>query len=102
MESKKNYWSEFKNNLEPKMIEIENHLTNKQQINKNDIEESIKQWLENIVYEVDKNSPKVNFKVTPNVNENDEIKLLERQYENLRLNSNSWTREQIAEIKNLQ
>ena len=84
------------------MIEIENHLTNKQQINKTDIEESTKQWLENIIYEVDNNSPKVNFKVIPNVKENDKIKLLERKYENLRFNSNSWTREQIAEIRNLQ
>ena len=99
---KKTNWSEFKNNLELKMIEIENHLTNKQQINKTDIEESTKQWLENIIYEVDNNSPKVNFKVISNVKENDKIKLLERKYENLRFNSNSWTREQIAEIKNLQ
>ena len=99
---KKTNWPEFKNNLELKMTEIENHLTNKQQINKTDIEESTKQWLENIIYEVDNNSPKVNFKVIPNVKENDKIKLLERKYENLRFNSNSWTREQIAEIRNLQ
>ena len=49
-----------------------------------------------------KTTTKRHFKIIPNIKESDTLKLLEQRYQRLRFQTNSWTRDQLDEIKNLQ
>ena len=83
------------------MSNNENEIKNKTNITKNDIEYHTKKWLDDIKDEIERNTPKVEYKLIPEIKESDRLRLLEH-YTRLRFQSSTWDRDQVWTIKNLQ
>ena len=66
------------------------------------VEEYLGNWMNTIINNIEITTPKRLFKIIPNIKESDTLKLLEQRYQRLRFQTNSWTRDQLDEIKNLQ
>ena len=84
----------FKENIATKMSNNENEIRNKTNITK--------KWLEDIKDEIERNTPKVEYKLIPEIKESDRLKLLEQHYTRLRFQSSTWDRDQVRMIRNLQ
>ena len=68
---KKTNWTTFKENIATKMSNNENEIRNKTNITKNDIEYHTKKWLDDIKDEIERNTPKVEYKLMPEIKESD-------------------------------
>ena len=84
------------------MMDNERKLRGEINMTKPKVEEYLGNWMNTIINNIEITTPKRLFKIIPNIKESDTLKLLEQRYQRLRFQTNSWTRDQLDEIKNLQ
>ena len=99
---KKTNWVQFNERVNIEMMDNERKLRGEINMTKPKVEEYLGNWMNTIINNIEITTPKRLFKIIPNIKESDTLKLLEQRYQRLRFQTNSWTRDQLDEIKNLQ
>ena len=99
---RKTNWDNFKNQVDEIMQSNENEIKNKTRIDKDVIDNYIERWMGTIQEKIKANTPTSEYRIYPNIRESDELRWIATQYNRLRYQTNSWTRDQIQHIKELQ